>query len=344
MSVFLLILKIIGIILAVIIGLILTAVLLVVFVPLRYKLNAAVDGQFEGGARVTWLLHLISAVFSFRDKEMSYAVRVLGIRLLSSEKSGKEEPEKTAELPAPEKPTKKSAPEKDTILTAEKNETVTEIRGPEKKEPEADSPALPEKKRSKPDLPAKNRGNTAPLLRKKEEIPVAEESITTEEDVPRKGIVVRFFEKLQELYGKAYDALQNLKCTFERFCDKLDSTREKAEEVLDLASDSRTKNALSHILKEIKLILKRVLPRRWDLSMNFGMEDPSLTGKILAALSVIYPFFPGKMEIEPDFSKQVIKGHTELKGHIRAAAFIGPAIRLLFDKNIRYVYKTWKSR
>ena len=232
---------------------------------------------------------------------------------------------------------------KEEIRPVEKQETVTEIIETEKKRPETDLTAPPEKKRIKPDLPAKTRGNTAPLLRK-EETPVAEESNPAEEDIPRKGIVVRFFEKLQELYIKAYDALQNLKCTFERFCDKLNSTREKAEEILDLASDNRTKNALSHILKELKLILKRVLPRRWDLSMNFGMEDPSLTGKILAALSVIYPFFPGKMEIEPDFSKQVIKGHTELKGHIRAAAFIGPAIRLLFDKNIRYVYKTWKSR
>ena len=349
MSVVLLILKIIGIILAVIIGLILAAVLLVVFVPLRYKMNASVDEGFEGGAKVTWLLHLISAAFIFRDKELSYAVRVLGIKLLSSDK--KEKPDK--ESKKAEKPARKKA---ESLKTEPPKIEPSKAELPEPEIPEKDPEMQDPVKVSEPERPVAQlrREEAKKISSKKTELPVKEkppakeitpvEEATSDEEKPRKGIVVRFFEKLQELYGKAYDALHNLKCTFERFCDKLNSTREKVEEVLDLASNDRTKSALSHIMKELKLILKRVLPRRWDLSMLFGMEDPSLTGKILGALSVIYPFFPGKMEIEPDFSKQIIKGHTELKGHIRAAAFIGPAIRLLFDKNIRYVYKTWRSR
>ena len=71
LQVLLLILKIIGIALLAIIGLILLIILLILFVPVRYRLDGTVpetelDQGFDvekinGSAKVTWLLHFVSA-------------------------------------------------------------------------------------------------------------------------------------------------------------------------------------------------------------------------------------------------------------------------------------------
>ena len=54
----LMILKIIGIILLVILALLFTAVLLILFVPVRYRTEVSFDGKPDGEAAVSWLLHL----------------------------------------------------------------------------------------------------------------------------------------------------------------------------------------------------------------------------------------------------------------------------------------------
>ena len=51
------ILKVIGIILLVILALLLTAVLLILFVPVRYRADVLFEGKPDGEAAVSWLLH-----------------------------------------------------------------------------------------------------------------------------------------------------------------------------------------------------------------------------------------------------------------------------------------------
>ena len=50
----LMILKVIGVILLVILGLILAAVLLILFVPVRYRADVSFEGKPDGEAAVSW--------------------------------------------------------------------------------------------------------------------------------------------------------------------------------------------------------------------------------------------------------------------------------------------------
>ena len=64
LHILLLILKVIGIILAVIVGIILLLAAIFLFVPIRYDISAKCDGSVEGlkaKIKVTWLLHLVRA-------------------------------------------------------------------------------------------------------------------------------------------------------------------------------------------------------------------------------------------------------------------------------------------
>lgn len=71
------ILKIIGIVLLVILGLLLSLVLLVLLVPIRYRIEGSFYGKPEGTVRVTWLLHILSAMVSYRE-DLQISVKVFG--------------------------------------------------------------------------------------------------------------------------------------------------------------------------------------------------------------------------------------------------------------------------
>ena len=76
------ILKIIGFVLAGIVGLALLIVLMVLFVPIRYKASGAGENaEIEGGAKATWLLGLFKATADYKEKKLSYAVKFAGIVL-----------------------------------------------------------------------------------------------------------------------------------------------------------------------------------------------------------------------------------------------------------------------
>ncbi|MBQ2936832.1 MAG: DUF2953 domain-containing protein [Lachnospiraceae bacterium] len=135
MIVLLNILKIIGIILLCILSFILVLLLLILFVPVRYRLKAVRkeqdDAMVHADAKVTWLLHLLSA--SFRYPEAAYLkVRVFGIPVYSTEKK---EQDKTEQDKNEQDKSEQSGQELDRVKSDEaKQKEITEEKAVEKQE------------------------------------------------------------------------------------------------------------------------------------------------------------------------------------------------------------------
>jgi len=76
------ILKVIGIILLCIIGLILLFLILILFVPVRYRAKGAYkDKIFNGRFEITYLLHILKIVAAFEKGKPSLVIRLFGFRL-----------------------------------------------------------------------------------------------------------------------------------------------------------------------------------------------------------------------------------------------------------------------
>ena len=89
LQIFFLILKIIGIILAAVLGLAILLLLLVLFVPVRYRAyGVKKEGECRAEAKISWLLHLISVPVAFREGELSAKIKILGITLMDLTDSG----------------------------------------------------------------------------------------------------------------------------------------------------------------------------------------------------------------------------------------------------------------
>jgi hypothetical protein len=92
-------------------------------------------------------------------------------------------------------------------------------------------------------------------------------------------------------------------------------------------------------MEQLKVLLKGILPRNVRGEVHFGTEDPALTGEILGGISIFYPIFMDNVKVYPDFEQSCLEGELQIKGRLRLVTVVYIAIRLLLNKNIRYVYR-----
>lgn len=143
LNVIVVLLKCIGFLLLGLLGLILLVTLLGLLVPVRYrgklrKREAPEEVLFADGL-VSWLNPLVRVRIRYTEKKLSYAVRLLGISVLNSEKPKKESPEKGSEKELTEgMQMGGSLPEESEIVSAEET-TLEEIGNSQKEDTQKES-------------------------------------------------------------------------------------------------------------------------------------------------------------------------------------------------------------
>ncbi len=101
------------------------------------------------------------------------------------------------------------------------------------------------------------------------------------------------------------------------------------------------KNAFRCLLRELRRLFFHYAPRKASGKVAFAMQDPSQTGLVCGAASLL-PFWARyRIQMEPDFSSDVfyVRGSLRLKGHIRIVHLLTSLIRLVKEKVIREVIK-----
>ena len=323
-----LIIKIIGIILAVLLGLALLILLLVLFVPVRYQAYGIRSSrECRAGGRVSWLLRLLCIPFSFQDGELEIKVKLLGFTILDPLK-GEEE----AFREPVQRKTEQSAGKKEETAgaDAEKEEETAEENAGEA----AASGSFEASQADEAETSAQPASEGAG------------EAAAESEDEASEGRFSRFLRELRRFlravirfFMKIPRKLKNLKCTFQRFCDKIKRMVKRYREMKAFALDERTKAAVSLVWKQAGVLLGQALPRKIRGRLHFGTEDPALTGQILGAIGIFYPLFMDNVKVEPDFEKPALDGELSLKGRLRIVTVLRIAWRLYRDKNVRYVYR-----
>ncbi len=174
----------------------------------------------------------------------------------------------------------------------------------------------------------------------------SEENLDMQQEVPKheneyKEQVSQI--RKQKKKQKKESLFQKIKYTIQTICDKLKSLWETKEKIADFLNDEKHKMTFAKCKKEIAVLVKRIRPRTIKGRVRFGFEDPYNTGRVLAILSVLYPFYGDRIQIEPDFESKVLEGDIQAKGHIRGIHLLIIVCNLLFDQNIRNTYKDFKS-
>lgn len=135
---------------------------------------------------------------------------------------------------------------------------------------------------------------------------------------------------------------EKIKCTIIKICDKIKSLWETKEKVTEFLTDDVHVEAFKIIKKEIGILARHLSPRRIKGFVRFGFDDPYRTGQVLAALSILYPFYGDNVEIYPDFEQKILQGDLYMKGHIRMVHLVALIWRLFFNRYIRKTYRDYK--
>ena len=323
-----LIIKIIGIILAVLLGLALLILLLVLFVPVRYQAYGIRSSrECRAGGRVSWLLRLLCIPFSFQDGELEIKVKLLGFTILDplkgEEEAFREPVQRKTEQSAGKKEETAGEDSEREEVPAEENAGEADASGSfeASQADEAETSAQPA---------SEGAGEAAAEL---------ENEASEGRFFGLLRDLRRFFRAVIRFFRKIPRKLKNLKCTFQRFCDKIKRMVKRYREMKAFALDERTKAAVSLVWKQAGILLGQALPRKIRGRLHFGTEDPALTGQILGAIGIFYPLFMDNVKVEPDFEKPALDGELSLKGRLRIVTVLRIAWRLYRDKNVRYVYR-----
>ncbi len=314
------ILKIIGILLLVILGLILLLVSSVLFVPITYKVRAErKDGVIQVRAVAGWMFRLLSVHYRLHTSQESMQLlqgRILGIPVWKpldpkKEKSKKAEkkPKAKQSEPKPKAEVKSSDKAKDRLKKdLAPGTAVATVPQPE---PEV----------SRQEQPKDKQAQTKPS---------------------RQSILKKLLYAIRRIYGKITAIGRGLFS----LVVKLLHMPEKASETIGTLTDfwnlEENVKARESIWRELKFLWKHSRPRKADLTLHFGFEDPSWTGQCMGVLSILNVWYPGRIFLEPEFEQEIFEGTLYIKGHMMLAVPLLSVFRLWRDENVMKMYRRFR--
>ena len=308
LHILLLILKIVGIILAVILGILLLLIGIVLFVPIRYDVSAKCDGTIDSlrvKGKAAWLLHLLQADVWVKGTKLKWQVRTAWIKKSNAMTFGNRK--EGAEHEAKE----------------EKSDDIVQ-------------------KVEKADVKDKICEESAKSAEEKCEVPKEAEEERLEEsseETSKTDSSASDKSEKESVGNKIKKIIEKIKLSIRNLCDKVKELLQKKEKITDFLTDESHVRAFQKAKKALFILLKRLKPKKINIKLHFGFEDPSTTGKVLAVLSILYPFLGDTTEIHPDFEKQILEGKVYLQGRIRICHFVWMALKLLLSKDVRISYK-----
>lgn len=321
MHIVLLVLKGAGILLLFLAALLLAFLLAVLFVPVRYRVQA-VYGEAEKNARVRffWLLRLLTLEAVYAGEGLQIRLRLFGVRLGGRKAGDRNAPGKKKRRRKQgrrgTKGRKKAEPaEGRKAEKADKEEAAllgglgTQSAGAGETEPGQE----PEAKEGKA-AGAHRHGEGGQNQR----VQAREQSPDPDVKAGRSGLI----ERIKGLFGRLGAFADKIRFSFRRICDKLRDIRELASQAAQWLGDEGNKAALRFLAGQAKKLVLHVLPRKGGGRIAFGFEDPYTTGQVLAAAAPFYPLYSRSIQLCPVFDRKVLRGELDVKGRLRLFTFL----------------------
>lgn len=323
------ILKIIGILLLVILGLILLLVSSVLFVPITYKVRAErKDGVIQVRAVAGWMFRLLSVHYRLHTSQEPMQLlqgRILGIPVWKPLEPKKEKPKK-AEKKSKEKQSKPKQ------MEAKQLEQKAEVKSSDKA-----------KERLKKDLTPGTAVATIPQPEPEVSRQEQPQDKKAQTKPPRQSVLKKLLYAIRRIYGKITAIGRGLFS----LVVKLLHMPEKASETIGTLTDfwnlEENVKARESIWRELKFLWKHSRPRKADLTLHFGFEDPSWTGQCMGVLSILNVWYPGRIFLKPEFEQEIFEGTLYIKGHMMLVVPLLSIFRLWRDENVMKMYRRFRQ-
>ena len=307
LKILLLILKIFGIVLLSILCFILLLGLLVLFVPIRYKVKAKKENETWAKARIKWLFGIISIKCDYKEEKLTYSARVCGKLIVSDKPKKKNKKRNKPENKRKDKP-------KEYLI--DKKDTIEELSKPH--EPDvAKSESVIEEKIVVLD-------KTDSVVHKKK---------------TRQNRLFSFLKKLKRIPDGLWKLIRKIKEKIKSLLTVVKGVFEKISKVKAFLKDQANRAGFKKAWMYLKRILKHIKPRKLVAKIKFGTGDPATTGQLLGLICAVYPPAINKLQLQPDFDEKRFEGELYARGRIRVFTLLVIAIKVIRDKDIKRMRK-----
>lgn len=111
--------------------------------------------------------------------------------------------------------------------------------------------------------------------------------------------------------------------------------------IKDILNYPNKKEIIQYTYQFIKKVIIHVKPYEFSSKLEFGLEDPSNTGYILAGIGIIQPYFGNSVHIKGNFDKKILMGDINGKGKFQIGIVLIYIIRYLLKKPIKQIVKKY---
>ena len=303
------ILKIIGILLLWTIGMVIAVILTVLLIPICYEVQGEKIGKrISADAQISWLFKGLNAKFQFEEKQGKFEVYVFGIPLLTTMEKSKE---RKAQKKVKQKGEKRQKSQEEKNINREEQQLKTKEKHVVSSEKTSDS--------------------------RKTNVSYDRKETNTKKQWGFHDKIKSLWNTICEIPATLTAFLEKIRLTIQQMCVKIDWWK-------SFIQKESTKKALKFLLGEGKAMLKHILPRKLSGNVLYGLEDPALTGQILAVLSAFYPYYHKDLEIIPFFDQNILEGRLKIKGRIVLGFFLIHSIKIICNGEIIRTYKILRRK
>ncbi len=330
LHILLMILKWIGILLLSVLGFVLLLILLVLFVPVRYRIRGSYEETPEAKITVSWLFHILHAKVRYQDT-LFWQLRIFGIPIKASGRPKKEKTKNgdrdSKKIKADKAKQKKQKQEQESpqeehcgehLQAAINKQGGFSSAGKESVQPEASE----QKESVQPEA--------------------SEQKESEEQETAKQGVFAKIqgaFVRIRSFFRAIRGVLHNIRYTIHGICDKIKNIRDKIGHYHDVLTCDEGKKAIALVKEELGKLLKHIAPRKFRMDFTFGFDDPATTGEVMAMISMFYPIWSYDITLHPDFNRCVMQGHLFLKGRVRIFTLLRIAWKVYFNKNLKKVLR-----
>ena len=324
LHILLLILKWIGIVLAVFLLLVLLLINLGLFVPIRYRADASCQNDIEtleAEFELSWMWKLFFLTACWEKGKADMKIRIGWKYLFSEEKEGKSE----EKIEVPE----------------EKEENDLQKEKEEQKFLKEQKESLPSEKTNR-SLPENNVQEQAEKRECRQE--KTESGIDKEEEEKESFTADRrkaggrkkkpLWDRMKE---KISEWIESCKSFWRKILAMGRNFRGKKEQIESFLTDASHRRAFCSLKREVRRFLGHVSPKDVKIVGKIGLEDPYMTGQALAVLGMLFPFLGENTVIVPDFENKVLEGSVHIEGKIHNFRMLAILWRLIKDRDVRKI-------
>ncbi len=335
MSIFLLILKIIGIVLLCIIGLILFIILYVLLAPFWFKLQGSIDREMNYSIKVKacTFLHFIQVHVDYlKDGGLNYNVSILGtlVRILPRKNKDEESEDDENVVSQEENEDETAIDAKDTEKAVENDDETSEAVEKEEQEQIVEDNKVATK-------------NSVDLEDIQDVDVDSPDIVDTESDDFEERFNEddrKFFIKVREFFDRF-----NPKKLYKKFKEKIEELKKHADKIYAVIFDEANKEWLGKVKKELKKVIKSLGLNMRGTDLDFSLGSPDTTGQVSGVLALFPPIYDKKVRIIPDFVDEELyfDGNVYIKGKLQLVRIVIFALAILLDSNTKRIINEIKQ-